>query len=170
MLREVLGASLMRISSLWLAASVVVGCMPMGAPAQQINDVARDVNVATRFGRMDVAMEHTSEAHRSEFMRTRADWGKEIRVLDIELSKLELKKLDSAEVFVDVSWVRMDEGVLRSTRVKQTWLNNGDDWQIDAEERLSGDIGLLGENVVVLRPDAPRDVHFPVKSLGQTRD
>lgn len=160
----------MRISSLWLAAVVLVGCMPMWAPAQQINDVARDVNVATRFGRMDVAMEHTSESHRSEFMRTRADWGKDIRVLDVELSKLELKKTDAAEVFVDVSWVRMDEGVLRSTRLKQTWLNNGDDWKIDAEERLSGDIGLLGENVVVLRPDAPRDVHFPVKTLGQTRD
>ncbi|HEU4582530.1 MAG TPA: hypothetical protein VFS67_29940 [Polyangiaceae bacterium] len=159
---------MMRISSLWLVAGVLCGCMPMGAPAQQINDVARDVNVATRFGRMDVAMEHTSQSHRGEFMRTRADWGKDIRVLDVELSKLELQKPDSAEVLVDVSWMRMNEGVLRSTRVKQHWVNNGDDWQIDAEERSSGDIGLLGENVVVLRPDAPRDVHFPVKTLGQT--
>ena len=160
----------MRISSVWLAAGLLAGCLPMGAPAQQINDIARDVNVATRFGRMDVAMEHTTEEHRDEFMRTRADWGKDIRVLDIELSRLELKKADSADVLVDVSWVRMDEGVLRSTRVKQHWENKGDDWRIDSEERLSGDIGLLGENVVVLRPDAPRDVHFPVKTLGRTTD
>ena len=144
--------------------------MPLGTPSQQISEIARDVNVATRFGRMDVAMEHTADAHRAEFMRTRADWGKEIRVLDVELSKLELKTPESAEVFVDVNWVRMDEGLLRSTRVKQHWQNSGSDWQIDAEERLSGDVGLLGEKVVVLRPDAPRDVHFPVKTLRQPNE
>jgi hypothetical protein len=160
----------MRILRLWLALGCLGGCMPMGAPSQRISDIARDVNVATRFGRMDVAMEHTSDAHRAEFIRTRADWGKDIRVLDVELSKLEMKTPDSAEVFVDVNWVRMDEGLLRSTRVKQHWQNADKDWQIDAEERLDGDIGLLGEKVVVLRPDAPRDVHFPVKTLRQPRE
>jgi hypothetical protein len=155
----------MRNSVLWLSVCALAGCMPLGAPAQQISDIARDVNIATRFGRMDVAIEHTAEAHRSEFMRQRADWGKDLRILDVEISKLELKGVDAAEVFVDVGWVRMDEGLLRSTRVKQHWQNEGNDWQLDAEERLSGDVGLLGEKVVVLRPDAPRDVHFPVKTL-----
>src|SRR5262245_36559588 len=104
----------MRILRLWLAGGVLAGCLPLGAPSQQISNIARDVNVATRFGRMDVAMEHTTDEHRSEFLRTRADWGKDIRVLDVELSKLELKTPESAEVFVDVNWVRMDEGMLRS--------------------------------------------------------
>ncbi|MEO8184258.1 MAG: hypothetical protein ABI895_36015 [Deltaproteobacteria bacterium] len=159
----------MRILRLWLALGCLGGCMPPGAPQQRISDIARDVNVATRFGRMDVAMEHTSDAHRAKFMSARADWGREIRVLDVEVSKLELKTADSAEVFVDVNWVRMDDSTLRSTRVKQHWQHDSD-WQIDAEERLSGDIGLLGENVVVLRPDAPRDVHFPVKTLQRPRE
>jgi hypothetical protein len=160
----------MRILRLWLALGCLGGCMPIGAPSQQISDIARDVNVATRFGRMDVAMEHLSDANRAEFIRTHADWGKDIRVLDVEVSQLELKTPDSAEVLVDVNWVRMDEGQLRSTRVKQHWVNAGQDWQIDSEERTSGDMGLLGENVVVLRPDAPRDVHFPVKTLKQARE
>jgi hypothetical protein len=142
----------------------------MGAPTRKVSDVARDMNIATRFGRMDVALEHTAEGHRSEFLRQRAAWGKEIRILDVEITRLELKKQDSAEVLVDFGWVRMSEGLLRSTRVKQQWKNQEDDWQLDAEERVSGDIGLLGENVVVLHPVAPRDVHFPVKTLQPARD
>ncbi len=152
------------------AASLLAACMPAATSARKVSDVARDVNVATRFGRMDVAIEHTAEAHRPEFMRQRADWGKEIRILDVEITKLEMKDEDSAEVFVDVGWVRMSEGLLRSTRVKQDWRSEENDWQLAAEERLSGDLGLLGEPVVVLRPEAPRDVHFPVKTLQPARD
>jgi hypothetical protein len=150
------------------ALGLLSACMP--PPARKISDIARDVNVATRFGRMDVAIEHTAEGHRSEFLRKRADWGKEIRILDVEITKLELKEQDSAEVLVDVGWVRMSEGLLRSTRVKQQWKSLENDWQLDAEERFSGDIGLLGENVVVLHPEAPRDVHFPVKTLQPARN
>ncbi|MEY4549496.1 MAG: hypothetical protein RL685_5691 [Pseudomonadota bacterium] len=166
----------MRSTRAWVfgcvgAMGLLSACLPMGAPARKISDVARDVNVATRFGRMDVALEHTAEGHRSEFLRQRADWGKEIRILDVEITRLDMKKdEDSADVFVDVGWVRMSEGLLRSTRVKQQWKNQENDWQLDAEERLSGDIGLLGENVVVLHPEAPRDVHFPVKTLQPARD
>jgi hypothetical protein len=147
-------------SALWLSA-----CIPPHAPAQQVSEVARELNVATRFGKMDVAAESTTDAHRSNFLKRRADWGKEIRVVDVELAQLTLQTSEAAEVFVDVSWVRMDEGVLRSTRVKQHWANPGGGWKLAEEERVAGDLGLLGETVVVLRPDAPRDVHFPTKTL-----
>jgi hypothetical protein len=141
------------------------GCLTSQNPAQTVSDVARDFNVATRFGRMDVAMEHTSEAIQREFVEHHADWGGEIRVLDVELSQLKLEDTSAAEVFVDVSWVRMNEGMLRATRLKQRWENPGGGWKLSAEERQSGDIGLLGESVVVLRPEGPRDVHFPVKTI-----
>lgn len=165
----------MRSTRAWLvgcvwALGLLAACHPAGERAQNVSDVARDLNVATRFGRMDVAIEHTAEGHRSEFIRQRADWGREIRILDVEIIRLDIKKEDSAEVFVDVGWVRMSEGLLRSTRVKQQWKSQEDDWQLDAEERLSGDIGLLGENVVVLHPEAPGDVHFPVKTLRPAHD
>lgn len=165
----------MRTFCAWLggcvcAAGLLAACVPTQTSTRKVTDAARDMNVATRFGRMDVAIEHTAADHRSEFMRKRADWGKEIRILDVEITKLELKDEDRAEVFVDVGWVRMSEGLLRSTRVKQDWENGENDWQLAAEERLSGDLGLLGEPVVVLRPEVPRDVHFPVKTLQPARE
>ena len=156
----------MRSLYAWLVPVWLAACVPIGAPFQEVSELARDVNLATRFGRMDIAFEHTSDAHRKEFLRKRADWGTEIRILDVEMSGVELKTPESAEATVDVSWVRMNEGLLRSTRVKQAWQNEGGGWLLNSEERQSGDVGLLGERVVVMHPDAPKDVHFPVKTLG----
>lgn len=165
----------MRMLCAWLGASVgavwlLAACVPPQGSSRKVTDAARDMNVATRFGRMDVAIELTAAEHRSEFLRRRADWGKEIRILDVEITRLELKDEDNAEVFVDVGWVRMSEGLLRSTRVKQDWQSHESEWQLAAEERLSGDLGLLGEPVVVLQPEVPRDVHFPVKTLQPARE
>jgi hypothetical protein len=114
---------------------------------------------------MDVAMEHLVPAHKDEFVRQRADWGTEIRVLDVELAQLDIKSHGAAEVLVDVSWVRMNEGLLRSTRVQQDWQNSGSGWELGGERRFAGDIGLLGENVVVLHPEAASDVHLPSKTI-----
>src|SRR3954463_6504750 len=112
--------------ALWLGGvGLFAACFPVPAPAQGLSEIARDVNVATRFGRMDVAMEHLTKEHRDEFSRQRADWGREIRVLDVELAQLDVQSTKQAKVLVDVSWMRMDEGLLRSTRVKQNWENSG---------------------------------------------
>lgn len=143
----------------------LIACVPPQLPSQQISEVARDLNLAVRFGRMDLAIEHTAEAHQNRFIETHADWGTELRVVDIEVARLELEKSDRAEVLVDVSWLRMDEELLRSTRLKQNWENPGGGWKLSSEERISGDLGLLGERVTVLRPTKPRDVHFPAKTI-----
>lgn len=147
------------------AVMCLTGCMPSQVPSQQVTEVARDLNVATRFGRMDVAVEHTAEAHRSDFLKHRAAWGNEVRVMDVEFAQLDMQASDKANVLVDISWMRMNEGLLRSTRLKQNWHNPGGGWKLNGEERVAGDLGLLGENVTVLRPEAQRDVHFPTKTI-----
>ena len=155
---------LMRSPRIWLLCCSLAACLPSQVPAREVNDVARDLNLATRFGRMDVAAEHTSEAHRQRFLESRASWGAELRVVDVELAQLHVPDSTSAEVIVDVSWVRMSEGLLRSTRIRQDWENPGGGWLLSGERRIAGDVGLLGENVVVLRPEAS-DAQFPTKVI-----
>jgi hypothetical protein len=155
----------MRLLLSSIALCLAVACLPPHAPAQQVSDVARDLNVAARFGRMDVALEHTSKEHQPEFMARRSEWGRDIRVVDIELASLELKSTEAAVVLVDVAWMRMNEGLLHSTRLEQRWENPGGGWKLQSEERASGDVGLIGEKVVVLRPERPRDVHLPAKTI-----
>ncbi len=149
----------------WIIACGLTACVPSQVPSQQVSEVSRELNLATRFGRMDIAVEHTAEEHQAAFLKSRANWGTEVRVLDVEFARLSMQSSDTAEALVDVSWVRPDEELLRSTRVSQTWRNPGGGWKLSDERRVAGDVGLLGERVTVLRPQAPRDVHFPTKTI-----
>jgi hypothetical protein len=138
------------------------------APSQRVTEVAREVNLAARFGRMDLALEHTAEGAREHFMKRRADWGGTVRILDLELSGLSMQDPENATVVLDIQWMRVDEDLLRVTHVEQTWRGGaGDDgWMLVRERRLGGDVGLFGERIAKLeQPAARADVQFPSKTI-----
>ena len=158
----------MRPPSCALIAVLLSGCFAPPPPSQRVAEVAREVNTAARFGRMDVALEHTADGMRGHFSKHREMWGGEIRVLDLELSALSMKDTENATVVVDIQWMRLDEDTLRMTRVEQTWRGATGDhgWTLVRERRVGGDIGLFGERVARLEPAAPRgDVQFPSKTI-----
>jgi hypothetical protein len=141
-----------------------VSCLAPQGPASRATDAARELNLAARFGRMDVAVGRTSAGARSSFLERRAEWGKNVRVLDVELAGMAMKNHENALIYVDVAWVRMDEGALRTTRVAQTWRDADSGWQLVREQRVAGDVGLFGEYVERARP-AHRDVQVPSKTI-----
>jgi hypothetical protein len=144
-------------------ASIQTSCLAPQGPASRATDAARELNLAARFGRMDLAVGRTSAGARSSFLERRAEWGKNVRVLDVELAGMAMKNPQNALIYVDVAWVRMDEGALRTTRVAQTWRDD-EGWQLVREQRVAGDLGLFGEYVERPRP-AHRDVQFPSKTI-----
>jgi hypothetical protein len=151
-----------------LSGLFLMGCFAPPPPSQRVADVARDVNEAARFGRMDLALEHTADGARDHFTKHRATWGNEVRVLDFELSSLNMKDSEHATVLVDIQWMRVDEDLLHMTRVEQTWRGASGDhgWSLVRERRVGGDIGLFGERIA--RLDAPvqhGDVQFPSKTI-----
>jgi hypothetical protein len=139
-------------------------CIAPQGPASRATDAARELNLAARFGRMDLAVGRTSAGARSSFFERRAEWGKNVRVLDVELAGMAMKNHQNALIYVDVAWVRMDEGALRNTRVAQTWRDVDSGWQLVREQRVAGDLGLFGEYVERARP-VHRDVQFPSKTI-----
>jgi hypothetical protein len=76
-----------------------------------------------------------------------------------------METTERALVFIDVAWMRMNEGLLRTTQLQQVWENPGGGWLLTEESRHAGDRGLLDNAVVVLRPERPKDVHLPSKTL-----
>ena len=60
-----------------------------------------------------------------------------------------------AVIIVGFGWYRPAEGTLRTTMVRQTWRNDKGTgpWFLADEERVSGDLGLLGESVKVVVPE-----------------
>lgn len=135
----------MRLPALVAGLIALAGCFSPPNAAQRLSDAAVEMNTATRFGRMDIAMEHVGAAARADFAERHAAWGGGVRVVDLELGGFELTQRDEAEVLVSVAWQRPDESTLRVTRIAQRWRDDRGRWQLIEEERKDGDAGLLGE-------------------------
>ena len=156
------------MANAWLTLACVLslgGCL-MPPASEKATDAARELNLAARFGRIDIAAGRAASEARSEFLRRRAQWGGNIRVVDVELSGLAMPDSDHAVFQVDYSWMRVNEETLRSTRISQRWSARKGPWALESEQRVAGDVGLFGEPVDVLRP-APRDTQFATKVIRE---
>jgi hypothetical protein len=156
--------------TIWLALTAltlgsvgaVVGCTPPSL-TDRLADAAINMNQATRFGRMDIALEHVGPKARDEFAKHHVEWGRATRIVDVELVGMSMAEKDQAEVYLTVSWQPTNAGDLRVTHITQRWKNDKGTWLMAHEERKAGDVGLLGERVVQEAAAAPqrRPAQFP---------
>jgi hypothetical protein len=125
------------------ASLAVAGCVMPPSSMQRLSDSAYDLNTAVRFGRMDVASDYVREVAREEFAKKHARWGKSLRVVDLEMNGMSLRKDGDADVLVTVSWQRVDETSMRTTDLTQRWTSTRGSWSMISEEERSGDKGLI---------------------------
>jgi hypothetical protein len=156
-----------RLGACSLIVALATACFAPASPVQRVSDAARDLNVATRFGKMDMVVSHVDASVRADFMARRSQWGREIRLVDIDLAGVEIRDETHAVVIVDVSWVPLRDNILRSTRLSQNWEDNGHGWKLSRETRVAGDHGLFGE-VLEIQDGPHPDVHLPSRSIGAT--
>ena len=122
-----------------LASGVFVsGCLAPPTSAERLGNAAYELNMATRFGRMDVAGANVATEAQAEFSRRHRPWGRDIRVVDLELLGMQLASENEAEVELSVSWHRLDETVMRATTVVQRWENLKGGWKLVAEAPSAG--------------------------------
>lgn len=160
----------MRMFSLALGplfVAVLSGC-PIGhqPPPVRAQEAANELNVNTRFGRMEMAAEHVAPAERENFFGRRKAWGSAIRVADWELAGLRMHGDEDAETMVKVAWYRMDQGDLRTTTLRQKWHAFKGDWKLVDEARADGDAGLIGDPVPKATSTGARSTQFPTIRLG----
>lgn len=126
-------------------------------PAQRASEAARELNVNSRFGDLAGTVTMTSPAMRKQYLNRRAEWGRMIRVVDVDLAGLTMMDGEHAVALVDFQWTRVDEGTLHNTRVRQEWSSTEGPWLLTREKRDGGEIGLFGETqgpeVAPSRPD-----------------
>jgi hypothetical protein len=144
----------------------LAACAAPIAPSTRVSDAARELNLAARFGRMDIALGLTDQNAKSTFVERHAAWGDAIRVLDVELSGLTMPDPHRAWLQVDYSWMRIDESSLRKTRVAQLW-HDKNGWQLVREHRVAGDVGLFGERARTKAAPRP-DIHLPSRTIRET--
>ncbi len=154
-----------------LLASLAVGCGLAGqSKPAKAQEAALELNLNARFGRMEMAAEHISPKARDAFFERRKAWGGSVRVADYDLTGLKIIGEDDAESYVKIAWYRANEGDLRVTTVKQKWHSDAKgDWKLTEEQRVDGDVGLLGEPPVArttAAAAAPKRSQFPTIYLG----
>jgi hypothetical protein len=130
-----------------LAVTLWSGCMGPQTPSQRASDAARELNVNSRFGDIAGTATMTSPSVRAQYLSRRAEWGKLVRVVDVDLASFQMNDAEHATVSVDFQWTRVDDGTLHVTRVMQDWSSTEGPWILVRERRESGDIGLFGETV-----------------------
>jgi hypothetical protein len=167
---------MMRVSvvaaALAFSSLVLLGC-PVGhqSPPARAQEAATELNVNTRFGRMELASERVAPAARDAFLARRKAWGANVRVADYELAGFHMKGDADAEMLVKVAWYRLDEGDLHQTTLKQKWHDFKGDWRLIDEARAEGDLGLIGEPMPSDPPKAgPKNAKFPTIRLGRAAE
>ncbi len=141
-----------------IAPIALAGCIGGMSPAMKLDDAVKETNDAARFGRTDLAVERVMPVSRTAFVKRHRQWGSDVRIVDIEYGGVEKMSEGEAVLIVGFGWFRPTEGVLRTTMVRQTWKNDRGrgPWYLFDEERASGDPGLLGEQITVLKPETKK--------------
>ena len=149
--------------------SVGCGLVGQSKPAMA-QEAALELNLNARFGRMELAAERVAPKARAPFFDRRRAWGGSVRIADYDMTGLKMTGEDDAETFVKIAWYRANEGDLRVTTLKQKWHSDAKgDWKLTEEQRLEGDLGLLGEPPVPIAATAgeqPKRSQFPTIYLG----
>jgi hypothetical protein len=148
-----------------LLAPLLAGCPMPTTGIANCQQTAQDFNLDARFGRNESLMEQVAPAERDEFALHHRAWGDAVRVADVEFGGMK-EHGKTVDVIVRVAWYRPEQQELRRTTLKQEWSAKGTGWELAAEKRLDGDIGLLGEEVVIETPPAPKGPsQFPTVRL-----
>jgi hypothetical protein len=163
---EVMRPSVAVFAAFALAAAGVAGCSPAQSALASVQEVAQQMNLDAQFGRTEIAMDSVALDAREDFAAHHRGWGTSVRIADIELAGMRAHGDHDVDVLVRVAWYRPEQQELRVTTVKQGWRDKKG-WQLVAEQRLDGDLGLLGEPVAFAAPDVERaPARFPTIRLG----
>lgn len=150
------------------AALSTSACIANQSGAARMQEAASELNLNTRFGRLELAMENVSAKDRDAFIARHKGWGSRVRIADSELAGMHLTSKEEAEVTVKVAWYKPNEQELRLTTIRQHYKDYSGSWKLESEQRLDGDIGLLGEPIEAVEAPAPmRHAQFPTVRLGE---
>jgi len=152
---------------LGVSGSLVVACAGVGTPASHAQEAAQNIAENERFGRVDLVLAKVAPGLKPEFVRSHSAWGGRITIADTELGNFHMPTSEDAEMNLRVTWYDASQQELRSTLLRQKWHSHKGNWLLMSEERIDGDIGLLGEKVVVQAPEeAPQHAQFPTVRIG----
>jgi hypothetical protein len=86
---------------------------------------------------MDIAADSVIAEAKTDFGKRHRAWGRDVRIVDLEVEGVQMLTSDAAEVDLIVSWHRIDDPTIQTTNVAQRWTQTSSDWKL-AEETIAG--------------------------------
>jgi hypothetical protein len=152
---------------LGVSGSLVLACAGVATPASHAQEAAQNIAENERFGRVDMVLSKVAPSIRADFAKAHSAWGGRLTIADTELGNFHMSGNEDAEMNLRVTWYDASQQELRSTLLRQKWHATKGEWLLTLEERIDGDIGLLGEKVTVQAPEeAPVHAQFPTVRIG----
>ncbi len=127
-----------------LSVGLLCGCLLNNInPSQKLNERVQEYGDATRWNRLDIAVQMVTPSYREAFMKRHAAWGRAVEVADAELIHIQIAADgNTATSTLAYSWYDLSAMTLARTVVRQTWdIRNG--YQVMSEDVLEGAAELL---------------------------
>jgi len=132
------------MKTLLALALACTGCMALPPSSmERLNQTAYELNAATRFGRMDIAADAVIAEAKTDFGKRHRAWGRDVRIVDLEIEGVQMLTSDAAEVDLVVSWHRIDDPTIQTTSIAQRWTQTSSDWKLAEETVASGAKGIF---------------------------
>jgi hypothetical protein len=155
------------IGLLGVIGSVVLACGGVSSPASKCQEAAQNITENERFGRVELVLQRVAPAAKAEFIKAHTQWGGRITIADTELGNFQMPGKEDATFDLRVTWYDSADQELRSTLLRQKWHSTKGEWLLTSEDRVDGDVGLVGEKVLVQAPDeAPVHAQFKTVRIG----
>jgi hypothetical protein len=148
-----------------VAALLLMGCPTPETPLARAQQTVQEFNVESRFGRGELLIEQVAPDAREKYVLQHRGWGASVRVADVEIDGMRPRGEHDVDVLVRVAWYRAEDQLLRSTTLRQRWSDRVAGWKLVDEQRVEGEVGLLGEPVVYETPAARAPARFPTVRL-----
>ena len=107
-------------------------------PEESISEQVRLYHEDLRWGRFEAAASHLPAKHRSDRIDEWDEHGKDLKITEFEIVRIDPRGADAARAQVKVSWYLESEQIVRETSAVELWERKGKQWTLVEESRLRG--------------------------------
>jgi hypothetical protein len=116
----------------------LAACGAMPKEENTLGETVRDYNEGIRWANYSNAAVHVPPPQRSQFVDDWDQRGKDLKITDYDVVKVDQKGSRTARVQVKMEWYKDSEGTVHETHALQTWERHGKVWFLVDESRLRG--------------------------------
>jgi hypothetical protein len=132
----------------WLAVGLCFsGCVLANmTPQARFSEAAHTLNDASRWGQVDLAIEHVSPRYMSRFTDRHREWGDQVGIAEVQVTRLQLSPdHQTATAEVSLSWFSDGGVMIKSSTITQKWETERGKFKLVDEAVRRGDSSVFAE-------------------------